>query len=91
VPCARGRLRASFMVSRNGFARFVRRRNLAALVVTLPLLVAGLAEGVAEPLKTFVETVTRCGASGLDVLFGRVNKMHTNSGTCQPRIIAGRV
>ena len=57
------------MVSRDVFARFVRRRNLAALVVTLPLLVAGLAEGVAEPLQTFVETVTGSGAGGLDVLF----------------------
>ena len=68
-------LRASFMVSRDGFARFVRRRNLAALVVTLPLLVAGLAERVAEPLKTLVETVTGGGASGLDVLFGKVSKV----------------
>lgn len=76
VPCARNRLRASFMVSRDGFARFVRRRNLAALVVALPLLVAGLAERVAEPLKTLVETVTGGGASGLDVLFGRVSKVH---------------
>jgi hypothetical protein len=62
---------ASFMVSRDGFARFVRRRNLAALVVALSLLVAGLAERVAEPLKTLVETVTGGGASGLDVLFGK--------------------
>ena len=76
VPCARNRLRASFMVSRDGFARFVRRRNLAALVVALPLLVAGLAERVAEPLKTLVETVTGGGASGLDVLLGKVSKVH---------------
>lgn len=76
MPCARNRLRASFMVSRDGFARFVRRRNLAALVVALPLVVAGLAERVAEPLKTFVETVTGGGASGLDVLFWKVSKMH---------------
>jgi hypothetical protein len=32
------------------------------------LVVAGLAERVAEPLKTLVETVTRRGAGGLDVL-----------------------
>ena len=43
-------------------------------MVTLPLLVAGLAEGVAEPLETLVETVTGGGASGLDVLFGKVSK-----------------
>jgi hypothetical protein len=70
------------MVSRDGFARFVRRRNLAALVVTLPLLVAGLAERVAEPLKTFVETVTRGGASGLDVLFEKVSNVHFGNRTC---------
>ena len=63
------------MVSRDGFARFVRRRNFAALVVALPLLVASLAERVAEPLKTLVETVTGGGASGLDVLFWRVSKV----------------
>jgi hypothetical protein len=56
------------MVSRDGFARFVRRRNLAALMMNLPLLVAGLAEGVAEPLETFVKTVTGSSASRLDVL-----------------------
>ncbi len=33
------------------------------------LLVTSLAEGGGEPLKTLVETVTRSGASGLDVLF----------------------
>lgn len=76
MPIARAYLRASFMVSRNGFARFVRWRNLAALVMTLPLLVAGLTEGVAEPLETFVETVTGGGASGLDVLFEKVSKLH---------------
>ena len=76
MPCARSRLRASFMISRDGFARFVRRRDIAALVVALPLLVASLAERVAEPLKTFVETVTGGGASGLDVLFWKVSKMH---------------
>jgi hypothetical protein len=32
------------------------------------LVVAGLAERVAEPLETFVETITRRGASGLNVL-----------------------
>jgi hypothetical protein len=66
---------AFFMVSRDSFARFVLRRNLAALVWTLPLLVTGLAERVAEPLETFVETVTRGGASGLDVLFEKVSKV----------------
>ena len=44
---------ASFMVSRDGFARFVRRRNLAALVVALPLLVAG------EPSAP--DRAARCG------------------------------
>ena len=88
MPCARNRLRASFMVSRDGFARFVRRRNLAALVVALPLLVAGLAERVAEPLKTLVETVTGGGASGLDVLFKRVSKVQFDNLTrasCESR------
>lgn len=32
------------------------------------LVVAGLAERVAQPFETLVQTVTRCGASGLDVL-----------------------
>jgi hypothetical protein len=67
------------MVSRDGFARFVLRRNLAALVLTLPLLVAGLAERVAEPLETFVETVTRSGASGLDVLFEEVSNANIDN------------
>lgn len=38
-------------------------------VVMVRLLVAGLAEGVAEPLETFVETVTGGSAGRLDVLF----------------------
>ena len=66
MPCACGVLSWFHVMALRGF---VRRRNLAALVVTLPLLVAGLAEGVAEPLQTFVETVTGSGAGGLDVLF----------------------
>jgi hypothetical protein len=32
------------------------------------LVVASLAERVAQPFKTLIQTVTRCGASGLDVL-----------------------
>jgi hypothetical protein len=32
------------------------------------LVVAGLAERVAQPFETLVQTVTGCGASGLDVL-----------------------
>jgi hypothetical protein len=32
------------------------------------LVVAGLAERVAQPLETLVQTVAGCGASGLDVL-----------------------
>lgn len=32
------------------------------------LLVASLSEGACKPLQTFVETISRCGASGLDVL-----------------------
>jgi hypothetical protein len=32
------------------------------------LLVASLSEGGAEPLQTFVKTITGGGASGLDVL-----------------------
>lgn len=39
------------------------------------LLVAGLAERVAEPLETLVETVTRGGASGLDVLREKVSML----------------
>lgn len=33
------------------------------------LVVASLAERVGQPLETFVQTVTRCGASRLDVLW----------------------
>lgn len=44
-------------------------RALAKVLVVMRLLVAGLAEGVAEPLETFVETVTGGGAGRLDVLF----------------------
>lgn len=33
------------------------------------LVVAGLAEGVGEPLETLVQTVTGCSASRLDVLW----------------------
>lgn len=33
------------------------------------LVVAGLAQRVAEPFETLVQTVTGGGASGLDVLF----------------------
>jgi hypothetical protein len=32
------------------------------------LVVAGLAERVAQPFETLIQTVTRCGAGGLDVL-----------------------
>jgi hypothetical protein len=32
------------------------------------LVVAGLAQGVGEPFETFVETVPRGGAGGLNVL-----------------------
>lgn len=36
----------------------------------VPLLVASLAEGGGEPLETLVQTISRGGAGGLDVLFG---------------------
>jgi hypothetical protein len=32
------------------------------------LVVAGFAEGIAQPFQTLVKTITRGGASGLDVL-----------------------
>ena len=65
----------------------MRRRNLAALVLPLPLLVTSLAEGVAEPLETLVETVTRGSASGLDVLFKKVSEMYCFSLAQASRVI----
>ena len=55
------------MGSRDDFARIVRWRVLCA---GAHLLVASLAEGVAEPLQTLVKTVTGGSASRLDVLQG---------------------
>jgi hypothetical protein len=56
------------MGSRDDFARIVRWRVCCA---GAHLLVAGLAEGVAEPLQTLVKTVTGGSASRLDVLWKR--------------------
>ena len=60
------------MGSRDDFARFVRWRVSCA---GAHLLVASLAEGVAEPLETLVKTVTGGSASGLDVLLEEVSKL----------------
>lgn len=46
----------------------MRRRQLVKSFSGNPLLVASLAEGSGEPLKTLVQTISRSGASGLDVL-----------------------
>ena len=71
--CARARLFALLMGSRDDFARIVRWRILCA---GAHLLVASLAEGVAEPLQTLVKTVTGGSASRLDVLWEEVSKLY---------------
>ncbi|KAI7498797.1 ADP-ribosylation [Hortaea werneckii] len=49
---------------------FATRKDIAAgWWAALGLVVTGLAQRVAEPFETFVQTVTGGGASGLDVLF----------------------
>ena len=58
--------RAPGDIPEGGLARFV---HWCARVSSASLLVAGLAERVAEPLKTLVKTVTGGSASGLDVLY----------------------
>jgi hypothetical protein len=61
--------RGSGHVERGFRARLVpNAESLRAVVTRGGLVVAGLAERVAQPFETLVQTVTGCGASGLDVL-----------------------
>jgi hypothetical protein len=49
-------------------ARLVLVQIATSIIVRGALVVAGLAERVAQPFETLVQTVTGCGASRLDVL-----------------------
>jgi hypothetical protein len=49
-------------------ARLVLVHIVTFVVAPSDLVVAGLAERVAQPFETLVKTVTGCGASRLDVL-----------------------
>jgi hypothetical protein len=48
-------------------------QTLNMAVAVKRLVVAGLAERVAQPFQTFVETISGGGAGGLDVLWTHVS------------------
>jgi hypothetical protein len=55
-------------ISSGLFKQTLSRRCVLVAVVVIDLVVASLAERVAKPFKTLVQTISARGASGLDVL-----------------------
>ena len=61
--------------------------------VEISLVVPGLSERIAQPLQSFVEAISGCGASGLDILYPMLAGLMTTKKSSNPpkRVVADYV